>query len=126
LVGGGIADEEGFFVEPTVIETEDPEFRTMREELFGPVVTAYVYPEKQWDDTLDLVDRTARYGLTGAVFARDREAIEDAHEKLEYAAGNCYINDKPTGAVGGQQPFVRARAPGTQDTAGPKWNPNRD
>ncbi|TMM28303.1 MAG: L-glutamate gamma-semialdehyde dehydrogenase [Actinobacteria bacterium] len=122
LVGGGIADEEGFFVEPTVIETEDPEFRTMREELFGPVVTAYVYPEKQWDDTLDLVDRTARYGLTGAVFARDREAIEDAHEKLEYAAGNFYINDKPTGAVVGQQPFGGARASGTNDKAGSMWN----
>src|SRR6059058_1084534 len=118
LVGGGIADEEGFFVEPTVIETEDPEFRTMREELFGPVVTAYVYPEKQWDDTLDLVDRTARYGLTGAVFARDREAIEDAHEKLEYAAGNFYVNDKPTGAVVGQQPFGGARASGTNDKDG--------
>ena len=122
LVGGGIADEEGFFVEPTVIETEDPEFRTMREELFGPVVTAYVYPEKQWDDTLDLVDRTARYGLTGAVFARDREAIEDAHEKLEYAAGNFYVNDKPTGAVVGQQPFGGARASGTNDKAGSMWN----
>jgi len=122
LVGGGIADEKGFFVEPTVIETEDPEFRTMREELFGPVVTAYVYPEKQWDDTLDLVDRTARYGLTGAVFARDREAIEDAHEKLEYAAGNFYINDKPTGAVVGQQPFGGARASGTNDKAGSMWN----
>ena len=122
LVGGGIADEKGFFVEPTVIETEDPEFRTMREELFGPVVTAYVYPEKQWDDTLDLVDRTARYGLTGAVFARDREAIEDAHEKLEYAAGNFYVNDKPTGAVVGQQPFGGARASGTNDKAGSMWN----
>ncbi len=122
LVGGGIADEEGFFVEPTVIETEDPEFRTMREELFGPVVTAYVYPEKQWDDTLELVDRTAPYGLTGAVFARDREAIENAHEKLEYAAGNFYVNDKPTGAVVGQQPFGGARASGTNDKAGSMWN----
>src|SRR3989440_1310822 len=97
LVGGGIEDDEGFFVEPTVIETEDPNFRTMRDELFGPVVTAYVYPEKQWDETLELVDRTAAYGLTGAVFARDRSAIEDANEKLEYAAGNFYVNDKPTG-----------------------------
>jgi 1-pyrroline-5-carboxylate dehydrogenase len=122
VVGGGIEDEEGFFVEPTVIETEDPKFRTMREELFGPVVTAYVYPEKQWDDTLELVDRTAPYGLTGAVFARDRSAIEDASEKLEYAAGNFYVNDKPTGAVVGQQPFGGARASGTNDKAGSMWN----
>ena len=122
LVGGGVDDDEGFFVEPTVIETEDPEFRTMRDELFGPVVTAYVYPEKQWDDTLELVDRTAPYGLTGAVFARDRSAIEDANEKLEYAAGNFYVNDKPTGAVVGQQPFGGARASGTNDKAGSMWN----
>jgi 1-pyrroline-5-carboxylate dehydrogenase len=122
LVGGGIDDDEGFFVEPTVIETEDPEFRTMRDELFGPVVTAYVYPEQQWNDTLELVDRTAPYGLTGAVFARDRSAIEDANEKLEYAAGNFYDNDKPTGAVVGQQPFGGARASGTNDKAGSMWN----
>src|SRR3954449_2663499 len=122
LVGGAIDDDEGFFVEPTVIETQDPEFRTMREELFGPVVTAYVYPEKKWDDTLELVDRGAPYGLTGAVFARDRSAIEDAQEKLEYAAGNFYINDKPTGAVVGQQPFGGARASGTNDKAGSMWN----
>jgi 1-pyrroline-5-carboxylate dehydrogenase len=122
LVGGGIDDDEGFFVEPTVIETEDPEFRTMRDELFGPVVTAYVYPEQQWNDTLELVDRTAPYGLTGAVFARDRSAIEDANEKLEYAAGNFYVNDKPTGAVVGQQPFGGARASGTNDKAGSMWN----
>jgi 1-pyrroline-5-carboxylate dehydrogenase len=122
LVGGGIDDHEGYFVEPTVIETEDPEFRTMREELFGPVVTAYVYPENKWDDTLELVDSTAPYGLTGAVFARDREAIEDAEQKLEYAAGNFYVNDKPTGAVVGQQPFGGARASGTNDKAGSMWN----
>ena len=94
----------------------------MREELFGPVVTAYVYPEKQWDDTLELIDRGAPYGLTGAVFARDRSAIEDANEKLEYAAGNFYVNDKPTGAVVGQQPFGGARASGTNDKAGSMWN----
>ena len=122
LVGGGIDDDEGFFVEPTVIETQDPEFRTMREELFGPVVTAYVYPEKKWEDTLELVDRGAPYGLTGAVFARDRSAIEDAQDKLEYAAGNFYVNDKPTGAVVGQQPFGGARASGTNDKAGSMWN----
>jgi 1-pyrroline-5-carboxylate dehydrogenase len=122
LVGGEVEDDEGYFVQPTVIETEDPDFRTMREELFGPVVTAYVYPEKKWDDTLELVDRTAPYGLTGAVFARDRAAIEDANEKLEYAAGNFYVNDKPTGAVVGQQPFGGARASGTNDKAGSMWN----
>src|SRR5437763_11150562 len=98
LVGGTVDDSEGFFVQPTVIETEDPEFRTMREELFGPVVTTYVYPDDAWQDTLELVDRTAPYGLTGAVFARDREAIEEAHDALQYAAGNFYVNDKPTGA----------------------------
>jgi len=122
LVGGGVDDTEGYFVEPTVIETEDPEFRTMREELFGPVVTTYVYPENAYEDTLDLVDRSAPYGLTGAVFARDREAIEEAHEKLQYAAGNFYVNDKPTGAVVGQQPFGGSRASGTNDKAGSMWN----
>jgi 1-pyrroline-5-carboxylate dehydrogenase len=122
LVGGGVDDNEGFFVEPTVIETEDPEFRTMREELFGPVVTTYVYPENAWEDTLELVDRTAPYGLTGSVFARDREAIEEAHEALRYAAGNFYVNDKPTGAIVGQQPFGGARASGTNDKAGSMWN----
>jgi 1-pyrroline-5-carboxylate dehydrogenase len=122
LVGGGADDSEGFFVQPTVIETEDPGFRTMREELFGPVVTTYVYPENAWDETLELVDRTAPYGLTGAVFARDRDAIEDAHDALEYAAGNFYVNDKPTGAVVGQQPFGGARASGTNDKAGSMWN----
>jgi 1-pyrroline-5-carboxylate dehydrogenase len=122
LVGGGVDDAEGYFVEPTVIETEDPEFRTMREELFGPVVTTYVYPENAYEDTLELVDRTAPYGLTGAVFARDREAIEEAHEKLQYAAGNFYVNDKPTGAIVGQQPFGGARASGTNDKAGSMWN----
>jgi 1-pyrroline-5-carboxylate dehydrogenase len=122
LVGGHADDSEGYFIEPTVIETEDPEFRTMRDELFGPVVTTYVYPENAWEDTLELVDRTAPYGLTGAVFARDREAIDDAEEKLRYAAGNFYVNDKPTGAIVGQQPFGGARASGTNDKAGSMWN----
>ena len=99
VVGGGVDDSEGFFVEPTVIETEDPNFRLLRDELFGPVVTAYVYPEKKWDETLDLVDKTAPYGLTGAIFSDDRLAMVDAEEKLRYAAGNLYLNDKPTGAV---------------------------
>jgi 1-pyrroline-5-carboxylate dehydrogenase len=122
LVGGGYDDSEGYFVEPTVIETSDPEFRTMKEELFGPIVTAFVYPDKQYEETLDLVDRGAPYGLTGAVFARDRSAVETAEERLRYAAGNFYVNDKPTGAVVGQQPFGGARASGTNDKAGSMWN----
>jgi 1-pyrroline-5-carboxylate dehydrogenase len=122
LVGGDYDDSEGFFVRPTVIETKDPGFRLLRDELFGPVVTAYVYPEGEYEETLELVDRTAPYGLTGAVFARDRAAIELADEKLQYAAGNFYVNDKPTGAVVGQQPFGGARASGTNDKAGSMWN----
>jgi 1-pyrroline-5-carboxylate dehydrogenase len=122
VVGGGYDDSQGYFVEPTVIETRDPEFRTMREELFGPVVTAYVYDENKWDETLKLVDSTAPYGLTGAVFSQDRAAIDEARDKLRYAAGNFYVNDKPTGAVVGQQPFGGARASGTNDKAGSMWN----
>jgi 1-pyrroline-5-carboxylate dehydrogenase len=122
VVGGGTDDSEGYFVEPTVIETEDPEFRLMRDELFGPVVTAYVYPENQYERTLELVDSTAPYGLTGAVFAEEREALLEADEALRYAAGNFYVNDKPTGAVVGQQPFGGARASGTNDKAGSMWN----
>jgi 1-pyrroline-5-carboxylate dehydrogenase len=122
VVGGGYDDSRGYFVQPTVIETRNPEFRTMREELFGPVVTTYVYDENRWDDTLSLIDRTAPYGLTGAVFSEDRAAIDDAKEKLRYAAGNFYVNDKPTGAVVGQQPFGGARASGTNDKAGSMWN----
>ena len=122
VVGGGYDDSRGFFVEPTVIETRDPDFRTMREELFGPVVTTYVYDENKWDDTLELVDKTAPYGLTGAVFSEDRAAAAHAQEKLRYAAGNFYVNDKPTGAVVGQQPFGGARASGTNDKAGSMWN----
>jgi 1-pyrroline-5-carboxylate dehydrogenase len=122
LVGGGYDDSEGYFVEPTIVETRDPDFRLLREELFGPVVTAFVYPEREWERTLELVDRGAPYGLTGAVFAQDRRAIEQAHEALEYAAGNFYVNDKPTGAVVGQQPFGGARASGTNDKAGSMWN----
>ena len=122
LVGGGTDDSEGYFVEPTVIETDDPDFRLLRDELFGPIVTAYVYPEREWSETLELVDRGAPYGLTGAVFARERAAIDEAGDKLRYAAGNFYVNDKPTGAVVGQQPFGGARASGTNDKAGSMWN----
>jgi 1-pyrroline-5-carboxylate dehydrogenase len=122
LVGGGYDDSEGFFVQPTVIETDDPDFRTLREELFGPVVTTFVYPEAKYGETLELIDKGAPYGLTGAVFARERGAVELAEEKLEYAAGNFYVNDKPTGAVVGQQPFGGGRASGTNDKAGSMWN----
>jgi 1-pyrroline-5-carboxylate dehydrogenase len=122
VVGGGTDDSRGFFVEPTVIETRDPGFRLLRDELFGPVVTAFVYDEGKWGDTLDLIDSTAPYGLTGAVFADDREAVQEASERLRYAAGNFYVNDKPTGAVVGQQPFGGSRASGTNDKAGSIWN----
>jgi 1-pyrroline-5-carboxylate dehydrogenase len=122
VVGGGTDDSRGFFVEPTVIETRDPAFRLLRDELFGPVVTTYVYDEGDWDRTLDLIDRTAPYGLTGAVFSEDRAAIQEAKDRLRYAAGNFYVNDKPTGAVVGQQPFGGSRASGTNDKAGSMWN----
>ena len=122
VTGGTTDDSTGWFVEPTVIKTEDPEFRLMRDELFGPVVTAYVYDEQRWDETLRLVDSTGTYALTGAVFANDRDAIGQAHDELRYAAGNFYVNDKPTGAVVGQQPFGGARASGTNDKAGSLWN----
>jgi 1-pyrroline-5-carboxylate dehydrogenase len=122
LVGGDYDDHDGWFVRPTVIETSDPDFRTMKEELFGPVVTAFVYEPDRYDETLELIDRGSPYGLTGAVFARERAAVERAEEKLRYAAGNFYVNDKPTGAVVGQQPFGGARASGTNDKAGSMWN----
>jgi 1-pyrroline-5-carboxylate dehydrogenase len=122
VVGGGTDDSKGFFVEPTVIETRDAGFRLLRDELFGPVVTAYVYDEGKWGDTLDLIDTTAPYGLTGAVFAEDRAAVQEASDRLKYAAGNFYVNDKPTGAVVGQQPFGGSRASGTNDKAGSIWN----
>jgi 1-pyrroline-5-carboxylate dehydrogenase len=122
VAGGGYDDSEGWFVQPTVIETSDPDFRTMKEELFGPVVTAFVYDDSRYEETLELVDKGTPYGLTGAVFARDQRAVETAEEKLRYAAGNFYVNDKPTGAVVGQQPFGGARASGTNDKAGSMWN----
>jgi 1-pyrroline-5-carboxylate dehydrogenase len=122
VAGGGYDDSEGWFVQPTVIETSDPDFRTMKEELFGPVVTAFVYDDSRYDDTLDLVDKGTTYALTGAVFARDLDAIDKTRDRLRYAAGNFYVNDKPTGAVVGQQPFGGARASGTNDKAGSLWN----
>ncbi len=120
--GGGTSDRTGFFIEPTLVQTADAGHKLMREEIFGPVVTAYVYPDRQWSATLDLIDTTSPYALTGAVFARDRAAVAEASTRLRNAAGNFYINDKPTGAVVGQQPFGGARASGTNDKAGSKLN----
>ncbi len=122
VAGGSTDDSEGYFVSPTVISTDDKSFRLLRDELFGPIVTTYVYDEKRWGDTLELVDETAPYGLTGAVFATERAAIDEAQDALRYAAGNFYVNDKPTGAVVGQQPFGGSRASGTNDKAGSMWN----
>jgi 1-pyrroline-5-carboxylate dehydrogenase len=122
IQGGHTADEQGFFVEPTLVETTDPGYRLLCEEIFGPVVTAYAYADSQWEETLAIIDRTSPYALTGAVFARDRQAIHHAASILRNAAGNFYVNDKPTGAVVGQQPFGGARASGTNDKAGSKLN----
>jgi len=118
LAGGGARNDTGFFIEPTLIQVSDPKYRTMCDELFGPVLTLYVYPDAKWTETLALVDSTSPYALTGAVFARDRKALAEADATLRHAAGNYYINDKPTGAVVGQQPFGGARASGTNDKAG--------
>ena len=122
IQGGGCKGDEGYFIEPTLIETTDPSYRLMCEEIFGPVLTVYVYEDAKWSEMLDLVDRTSPYALTGAVFARDRAAVIEAMSALRNAAGNFYINDKPTGAVVGQQPFGGARASGTNDKAGSKMN----
>jgi 1-pyrroline-5-carboxylate dehydrogenase len=122
LQGGGAKDDVGYFVEPTLVETKDPGYRLMCEEIFGPVLTVYAYPDAEWDRILDVIDRTSPYALTGAVFAADRAAIRQAAAALRNAAGNFYVNDKPTGAVVGQQPFGGARASGTNDKAGSKLN----
>ena len=122
LFGGGANDADGYFIEPTVIESQDPAYRTMCEEIFGPVLTVHVYAAARWSETLRLVDETSPYALTGAIFAQDRRAVDDAEQALRYAAGNFYINDKPTGAVVGQQPFGGARASGTNDKAGSLLN----
>ena len=122
IQGGGTKDDAGYFVEPTLVETSDPGYRLLCEEIFGPVVTAYAYADEKWSETLDIVDRTSPYALTGAIFARDRAAVMEASAALRNAAGNFYINDKPTGAVVGQQPFGGARASGTNDKAGSKMN----
>lgn len=119
IIAGGQYDKaKGYFIEPTVIETTDPKYITMCEEIFGPVLTIYPYDARKFEETLELVDKTSPYALTGAVFARDRTAINIASDKLRHAAGNFYINDKPTGAVVGQQPFGGARGSGTNDKAG--------
>lgn len=122
IVGGGYDKSKGYFIEPTVIHTTNPHYITMHEELFGPVLTIYVYEAEKWEETLHLVDQTSPYALTGAVFGHDRFAIEKANEILVNAAGNYYINDKPTGAVVGQQPFGGARASGTNDKSGSYLN----
>ena len=123
LVAGGESDDSaGWFVHPTIYETDDPRHDLMQRELFGPVLTVYPYADEQWDAVLDLVDSTSPYGLTGAVFAEDRRAIDEARVRLRHAAGNFYVNDKPTGAVVGQQPFGGARLSGTNDKAGSALN----
>jgi len=122
LFGGECDDADGYFVHPTLIQVEDPAYRTMCEEIFGPVLSLYVYPDKRWRETLELVDRTSPYALTGGVFAQDRAALNEASAALRYSAGNFYLNDKPTGAVVGQQPFGGGRASGTNDKAGSLLN----
>lgn len=122
VAGGGHDDSKGYFIEPTVLEAKDPMYTTMCEEIFGPVVTIYVYQEDNFEDTLRLLDETSPYALTGAIFSRDRYAAEFATKRLVHAAGNFYINDKPTGAVVGQQPFGGSRASGTNDKAGSAIN----
>jgi 1-pyrroline-5-carboxylate dehydrogenase len=122
IEGGTASDEAGYFVAPTLVQAPEPGYRLMCEEIFGPVVTVYVYADSAWLETLSVIDRTSPYALTGAVFARDRRAVREAAQALRHAAGNFYINDKPTGAVVGQQPFGGARASGTNDKAGSKIN----
>jgi 1-pyrroline-5-carboxylate dehydrogenase len=122
VAGGTVKGDDGYFIAPTLIETDKRDYRLMCEEIFGPVVTAFVYEDDEWLDTLKIVDETSPYALTGSVFSTDRRAIQQANVALRNAAGNFYINDKPTGAVVGQQPFGGARASGTNDKAGSKLN----
>ncbi len=122
IIGGEFDKREGYFIQPTVVLSSNPRHKLMEEEIFGPVLTIYVYPDKDWEKTLDLLNDTSPYGLTGAVFSNDRQAVDLATRKLRQAAGNFYINDKPTGAVVGQQPFGGARASGTNDKAGSVLN----
>jgi 1-pyrroline-5-carboxylate dehydrogenase len=123
IVSGGVAKgDDGYFIKPTLVQAKTPDYRLLCEEIFGPVVTAYVYDDSKWDETLRVIDTTSQYALTGAVFANDRGAVREAMMALRNAAGNFYVNDKPTGAVVGQQPFGGARGSGTNDKAGSKLN----
>lgn len=122
ITGGQYDDSKGYFIEPTTILTTNPHFKTMEEEIFGPVLTIFIYSPEDWDETLRLVDTTSPYALTGAIFCNDKEILQSANKKLRFSAGNYYINDKPTGAVVGQQPFGGARASGTNDKAGSMFN----
>jgi 1-pyrroline-5-carboxylate dehydrogenase len=123
IVAGGTFDKStGYFISPTVIETSNPHFKTMEEEIFGPVLTVYAYDDKDLEKTIELCNTTSPYALTGAVFSRDRIAASEICSKLRYAAGNFYINDKPTGAMVGMQPFGGARGSGTNDKAGGEFN----
>jgi len=122
IIGGNYDDSKGYFIEPTVILAKDPHYVTMEEELFGPVLTIYVYKDDEWQESLETLDKTSPYALTGAIFSKDRYVVDYATKKLENAAGNFYINDKPTGAVVNQQPFGGARGSGTNDKAGSMWN----
>lgn len=125
IIGGRVDDSKGYFVEPTIIVTTQPRFKTMEEEIFGPVLTLYVYQDEHWRETLAICDSTSPYGLTGAIFAQDRMAITELENALRHSVGNLYINDKPTGAVVGQQPFGGARKSGTNDKAGSRLNLHR-
>ncbi len=122
ITGGNYDDSKGYFIEPTTIVTDDPYFKTMKEEIFGPVLTIYLYDPQKWDETIQLVDSTSDYGLTGCILAKDEDIIIKATKELRHSAGNFYINDKPTGAVVGQQPFGGSRASGTNDKAGSELN----
>jgi len=122
IAGGGYNKTVGYFIEPTIIQTTNPRYRTMEEELFGPILTVYVYDDNKFEETLEILDKTSIYALTGAIFAQDRYVIEQTTKKLSHSAGNFYINDKPTGAVVGQQPFGGARGSGTNDKAGSAIN----
>ena len=122
IIGGNFDKSKGYFIEPTVILTKDPNYVTMREEIFGPIMTIYVYSDDKFEETLRLVDKTSEYALTGAILASDRYIVEKATKALNHSAGNFYINDKPTGAVVGKQPFGGARGSGTNDKAGSMLN----
>ncbi|MFP4059260.1 MAG: aldehyde dehydrogenase family protein, partial [Bacteroidales bacterium] len=118
IAGGNYNKDKGYFIEPTVLVTTNSQYSTMQEEIFGPVLTIYIFKDEEYEETVEILDKTSIYGLTGAVFANDRDVIENTAYKLRNAAGNFYINDKPTGAVVGQQPFGGARGSGTNDKAG--------